>query len=211
VTLARPRPPERLLGQDGADTVRPFESAPELEAWARATFISEDAPLLNEEHAHLRDATIGFMWTAVPNARGGNGVVGQAEIPSIQGGKWARGRFFQQVEAWFGLVPDFMITLEASFADQADDATFCSLVEHELYHCGQAKDAWGAPRFSKTTGRPIFTMRGHDVEEFVGVVARYGVGAAAGQTAALVAAANRPAIVCEADIAGACGTCGRRV
>ncbi|MET3483127.1 hypothetical protein [Methylobacterium sp. 1973] len=37
------------------------------------------------------------------------------------------------------------------------------------------------------------------------------VGAAAGQTAALVEAANRPPIVCEADIVGACGTCGRRV
>ncbi len=46
--------------------------------------------LLNEEHAHLREATLGFMWTSVPNARGGNGVVGQAEIPSVQGGKWAR-------------------------------------------------------------------------------------------------------------------------
>lgn len=211
MNLARPRPPERLLGQEGALTALPFEPAPELEAWARAAFISEDAVLLNEEHAHLREATLGFMWTSVPNARGGNGVVGQAEIPSIQGGKWARARFFQQVEAWFGLVPDFMITLDAGFADQADDATFCSLVEHELYHCAQAKDAWGAPRFSKATGRPVFTMRGHDVEEFVGVVARYGVGAAAGQTAALVEAANRPPIVCEADIVGACGTCGRRV
>jgi hypothetical protein len=129
VTLARPRPPERLLGQDGADTVRPFEPAPELDVWARATFIAEDALLLNEEHAHLRDATIGFMWTAVPNARGGNGVVGQAEIPSIQGGKWARGRFFQQVEEWFGLVPDFMITLEASFAAFAASAAASIFVQ----------------------------------------------------------------------------------
>ena len=209
--LIRPRPPERLLGTEGDLTARPFEPAPELEAWARAAFISEDAELLNEEHAHLREATLGFMWTSVPNARGGNGVVGQAEIPSIQGGKWARARFFQQVEEWFGLIPDFMITLDAGFADQADDATFCSLVEHELYHCAQAKDAWGAPRFSKATGRPIFTMRGHDVEEFVGVVARYGVGAAAGRTAALVDAAKRTPIVCDADIAGACGTCRRRV
>lgn len=208
--LTRPRPPERLLGQDGADTAIPFEPAPELDAWARATFIDEDAALLNEEHAHLREAKLGFLWTSVGNARGGHAVVGQAEIPSIQGGKWARARFFQQVEGWFGLVPDFLITLEAGFADQADDATFCALVEHELYHCAQARDAYGAPRFSKSTGLPIFTMRGHDVEEFVGIVARYGVGAAAGQTAALVEAAGRAPIVCEADIASVCGTCGRR-
>lgn len=209
--LARPRPPERLLGQDGSCTPTPFEPAPELEAWARATFIAEDAPLLNEEHAHLREASLGFLWCALPNARQMNAVVGQAEMLSLQGGKWQKARQEMQIEGWFGTLPDFLLTFHADYADQCSDAVFCALVEHELYHCGQAKDAWGAPRFSKTTGRPVFTMRGHDVEEFVGVVARYGVGAAAGQTAALVQAANRPAIVCEADIAGACGTCGRRV
>lgn len=207
--LSRPRPPERLLGAAGAITAIPFEPAQDLEAWARATFIDEEALLLNEEHAHLRDAVLGFLWCAVPNSRGGNAVVGQAEMPSIQGGKWARARFFQQVEAWFGSVPNFLITLHADFADQADDATFCALVEHELYHCGQAKDRFGLPKFSKQTGLPIFSMRGHDVEEFVGIVARYGVGAAAGQTAALVEAASRAPLVCSADIAGACGTCGR--
>lgn len=209
--LTRPRPPERLLGDEGSVTIRPFEPAPDLRDWAYASFINEDAILLNEEHAHLREAQVAFMWTAVPNARGGNGVVGQAEIPSIQGGKWARARFFQQIEEWFGHVPHFLITLDAGFADEADDATFCALVEHELYHCAQAKDAWGAPRFSKTTGLPVFTMRGHDVEEFVGIVGRYGVGAAAGQTSAFVAAAIAGPRVAAADIAGCCGTCGRRL
>lgn len=208
VNLARPRPPERLLGQEGALTALPFEPAPELEIWARAAFINEDAVLLNEEHAHLREATLGFMWTSVPNARGGNGVVGQAEIPSIQGGKWARARFFQQVEAWFGLVPDFMITLDAGFADQADDATFCSLVEHELYHCAQARTAWGDLKFRKD-GSPAFTIRGHDVEEFVGIVQRYGTGAAAGRTSAFVAAAIAGPTIVAAEISGCCGTCGR--
>ena len=209
--LARPRPPERLLGQEGAFTLVPVEPAAELEAWARPTFIDEDAPLVNEEHAHLREASLGFLWCAVSNARGGNAVVGQAEIPTIQGGRWAKVRFEQQIVGWFGREPDFLVTLDAGFADQADDATFCALVEHELYHCGQAKDAWGAPRFSKQTGRPIFTMRGHDVEEFVGIVARYGAGAAAGKTMALVEAASRPPLICSAEIAGVCGTCGRRV
>ena len=143
--MAVGRCPRDLLGADGAITALPFEPAPELLAWARETFIEEDAPLLNEDHAHLREASLGFLWTSVPNARGGNGIVGQAEIPSIQGGKWARARFFQQVEGWFGLVPDFLITLDAGFADQASDATFCALVEHELYHCGQQVTAWGEP------------------------------------------------------------------
>jgi len=206
--LTRPRPPERLLGNEGAATIRPFEPAPDLRDWAYASFIAEDAVLLNEEHAHLREAQVAFMWTAVPNARGGNGVVGQAEIPSIQGGKWARARFFQQIEEWFGHVPHFLITLDAGFADEADDATFCALVEHELYHCAQARTAWGDLKFRKD-GSPAFTMRGHDVEEFVGIVGRYGAGAAAGRTSTFVAAAVAGPTIAAAEIAGCCGTCGR--
>ncbi|WP_267902481.1 putative metallopeptidase [Sinorhizobium meliloti] len=37
---------------------------------------------------------------------------------------------------------------------------------------------------------PVFTVRGHDVEEFVGVVRRYGADAAG--VRAIVDAANRP-------------------
>jgi len=207
--LIRPRPPESLLGQDGYDTLTPVQPAHELHDWMRATFIDEDASLLNEDHAHLRSARLGVLWCAVPNARQGNAVVGMCETATFMGNRWAKARFEQQITGWFGVMPHFLLTFDAGYADQCDDATFCSLVEHELYHAGQAKDAWGAPRFSKMTGEPVFEIRGHDVEEFVGVVARYGVGAAAGQTAALVAAANRAPIICEAEIAGACGTCGR--
>jgi len=51
------------------------------------------------------------------------------------------------------------------------------------------RDAFGAPKFKKSTGLPSFTLRGHDVEEFVGVVRRYGA-AAAGVQAMIDAAAE---------------------
>lgn len=210
MTLVRPRPPEDLLGADGAVTATPIRPALDLEAWARATFIDEDGALANEDHAHLRDAHLGFLWCSIPNARQMNTVVGQCETCQFQGGRWAKARQLQQLAGWFGLVPDFLITLDAGFADQASDATFCSLVEHELYHAGQERDAFGAPKFRKD-GSPALTIRGHDVEEFVGVVARYGVGAAAGQTAALVEAARLGPTIAAADLAGCCGTCGRGV
>lgn len=50
---------------------------------------------------------------------------------------------------------------------------------------------------------PKLGIRGHDVEEFVGIVRRYG----AGDTAKFVAAAQRAPEVGHADIARACGTC----
>lgn len=207
--LVRPRPPEDLLGVEGTLTLQPVRPDHDLLAWIRATFIDEDATLENEDHVHLRHALLGAVWCAVPNAHQGNTVVGICETTAFMGNRWAKARFEQQIMGWFGYMPDFLLTFDAGYADQCDDASFCSLVEHELYHAGQAKDAFGAPRFSKSTGRPIFEIRGHDVEEFVGVVARYGVGAAAGKTRALVEAANRAPLICEAEIAGACGTCGR--
>lgn len=207
--LTRPRPPEHLLGDDGAVTPTPVEPAHELHDWLRATFIDEGAPLLNEDHIHLRDARLGVLWCSLPAERQGNTVVGLCEEANFIGNRWAKARWTQQIEGWFGAVPNFLLTFHADYADQCSDAAFCALVEHELYHAGQAKDRWGSPRFSKMTGLPIFAMRGHDVEEFVGIVERYGVGNGAGKTAALVAAANRAPIVCEADITVACGTCGR--
>lgn len=184
-----------------------FAPAPDLTEWALATFIADDAPLLNEEHAHLRYANLAFLWTNVPNARGTNRIVGQAEFnPPAVIGKWARARAEAQLMDWFGSVPTFLITLDATYAETCGDAEFCSLVEHELYHCGQERDEFGAPKFRKS-GAPAFAMRGHDVEEFVGIVRRYGVGAAAGQTLALVEAAQRGPTIAPAALSKACGTC----
>lgn len=72
------------------------------------------------------------------------------------------------------------------------------LVEHELYHITQATDDFGAPKFNKE-GQPVLKLRGHDVEEFVGVVRRYG---ASVEVQELVDAANRPAEVAQLNIAG---------
>ncbi|HHP1741547.1 TPA: putative metallopeptidase, partial [Klebsiella pneumoniae] len=61
-----------------------------------------------------------------------------------------------------------------------------------------------APKFNKETGMPVLKLRGHDVEEFVGVVRRYG---ASKDVQEMVDAANRPAEVAHIDVARACGTC----
>lgn len=202
--IVRPAPPAELL----AELVAPrFDPAPDLEQWARATFIDEDATLLNEEHRHLRYASLGFLWTNVPNGRHGRRVVGQCELGKPQAmGKWAKARAEAQTLAWFGRIPDFIITLDAAYALECADAEFLSLVEHELLHAGQERDPFGAPKFRKS-GAPAFGMRGHDVEEFVSIVRRYGVGAAAGDTLALVEAAKAGPRIAAASIAQACGTC----
>lgn len=183
-----------------------FEPAPELLAWVRETLLDEHAALYNPDHEHLLEARIGFLWARVPNSKGMQRVVGQAELPQFQGGKWRKSRQEMQVFDWFGEMPDFIITLDADFAAECDDVTFCALVDHELYHCGHMHDEWGAPRFHRD-GSPWYGMRGHDVEEFVGIVERYGAGAAAGKTAQLVEAASKAPTVARIDIARGCANC----
>lgn len=200
--MQRPLPPADLFSLEGDA----FKPAPDVALWMQDTFIRADAELINPDHEHLRDAHIGVLWTTVANTRHMMAVAGQAERPVFQGGKWSKRRQTMQMEQWFGELPDFVITLDANYAVQCDDASFCALVEHELYHCSQERDQYGAPRFN-SMGMPIFAIRGHDVEEFVGVVRRYGVGAAAGQTLALIEAAQRGPEIGKAKVAAACGTC----
>lgn len=84
----------------------------------------------------------------------------------------------------------------------------CALIDHEFYHAAQAVDDFGAPRFNRMTGEPIWRITGHDVEEHIGIVRRYGAYSAALRQ--LVAAANRGPAIAAVDIAHACGTCLRK-
>lgn len=180
--------------------------APELEAWARRAFVDEDGPLANADHAHLRGADVRFLWTDADNRRRGRFVAATAELgepaPSLHG--WTRARIVSQMLGWWGCVPDFVVTVSAPAWYEMDDTAACSLVEHELYHCAQASDEFGAPRFRKD-GRPVWSMRGHDVEEFAGVVERYG--AHREDVRRFVGAALLGPTVAPASIAAACGTC----
>lgn len=200
----RPRPPADLL----ESPLGFFRPALDLERWAASTFIGEGSPLCNPTHAHLIEGRVAFLWATVEYRRQGRQILGQAQILPPSGSPWSTGRSCQQIEEWFGGMPDFMITLDARACEGLDDPSFCALVEHELCHCGQARDPFGAPKFNKA-GQPEYAMRGHDVEEFTEVVRRYGAAAAGGEVVRLVqAAAGKPEIA-PAKIAIACGVCMR--
>jgi hypothetical protein len=204
----RPQPPPEVTDVIAAVTEGPkFAPAPELWEWATATFIAADGALANPDHSHLIAARIGMLWTNATNSRHGMAVLGQCEYqpPGGSMGKWARARAQAQLRSWFGGALDFLLTFYAPFATFAPDPAFCALVEHELYHCGQAKDEFGQPKFIKDTGIPVFTMRGHDIEEFAGIVRRYGP-----VTPEIAAMLDAGAEIPNADldlIRGACGSC----
>jgi hypothetical protein len=185
-----------------------FIPCPRTLEWLRETFLNQDSPLYNVEHDHLNSANIGVLWTNAENSRHGKRIVGTAELatppPSLP--KWAKARWVQQLREWFGDDLDFIITLYAPYFAGADELTQYSGPEHELYHCGQKLDEFGFPKFRRD-GRPVFSIRGHDVEEFVGIMKRYGPTAGAGDSLTFAMAAQMTPEITRKDFAGMCGTC----
>jgi hypothetical protein len=171
--------------------------------WIAAEILYETGSLYNKEHVHLVDANICVLWASSGFIKQGRVVLGQAEQLMFRAGGWQKARQEQQMREWFGEEPQFLITLAADYCAQCTDAEFCALVEHELFHITQATDQYGAPKFTQD-GLPKLEMRGHDVEEFIGVVRRYG---ASNDVQQLIDAASRPPEVAKINIARACGTC----
>jgi len=205
--LARPHPPDEIMELTGSNLFLP---APELMSWIDWAYLDEDAPLFTEDHDHLPIGEIACLWTNAENMSKGRKVVGQAEMPAT-GGNWAKARSAYQLERWFGYAPDFLITLDALACASMDNAAFCALVDHELYHFAQATDRFGAPRFNEATGKPSYCIKSHDVEEFVGVVRRFGIHAAGEQATDMVIAAAQEPLIAPAELAMSCGTCLRLV
>ena len=199
----KPMPPEILIDEYvGIDY---FIPSPELGAWVRETFLDEKSPLYNFEHIHLLEAEIGFLWTNVPCTQKMRNVAGMAEYPFFRSNPWQNHRQMMQMTEWFSAVPDFIITLDARYSSAASDIDFCALVEHELYHCAQKVNEYGEPVFGGDE-RPVFCMRGHDVEEFVGVVRRYGIGSTMNGKELVAAAMAEPEVE-AADVRQVCGNC----
>ena len=205
LAIKRPMPPEHIGKFNDGHWGR-YTPAPELSKFVTETFLTEDAPLYNKDHEHLLGANVQFLWAPSGFEKQMRFVVGQCEKVAFRCGPWQKGRQEQQMMEWFGVVPDFLITLDASYCFECENIDFCALLEHELYHIGQKLDKYGQPAFDKF-GNAQLDIRGHDVEEFVGIVERYGVGNQNSATARLVKAGTAKPTVSKLNIFHACGTC----
>lgn len=195
-----PRPGADLLGTVDAR----FVPAPEIGAWVRNTFLDYESPLCNEDHAHLVDAYIGFLWTNVTNSSKGQTVLGTCQLGKPTGMPWPKGQQEQQRREWFGRIPDFVIILDAEYFARCSEAEACALVEHELYHAGRAYDQWGEPRFTED-GDPVWKINPHDIEEFAGVIERYG--AEPTHTKRIKRAFENGPTIADVAIRSMCGIC----
>lgn len=199
---ARPCPPADLVGEE-AELFLTLWPAPEISEWVQRNILADEGPINNPDHSHLVDADLCFLWASTAFTKQGRTVLGQCEQVMFRASGWQKARQEQQMREWFGHVPQFIITLAADYCSQCSDIEFCALVEHELMHIGQQMDEFGSPKFDKE-GLPKLCMVGHDVEEFIGVVQRYG---ASQDVQRLIDAAKAVPSVARANIAHACGTC----
>lgn len=205
--MIRPAPSTAIM-QELARAV--FEPDREAVSWVFETLIEEGSPLCNEDFAHLRGASLGWLWTNEPNSRHGRTILATCELGVAgMGSKWQRARVEHQLMEWFDIMPDFILTFFAPAVAFMEDREFMAIVEHELCHAGQARDEFGNPKFSRSTGLPVYAMRGHDVEEFVSVVRRYG--STSPELDAMIEAANSGPEIPITGIARACGNCLRLV
>ncbi|AWW83290.1 putative metallopeptidase [Acinetobacter baumannii] len=196
-------PPEWLFEMDTPN----FVPAPELWEWIRKVFLDPKSKLFNPDHMHLRSfryPDIAVMWARSGFKKQGRQVIGTTEKVMINAGGWRKARQEQQMRDWFGFVPTYLITVDASFCERANDTEFCYLLEHELYHIGVMRDEDGEIVYSDSSGLPKHYLAGHDVEEFIGVVKRYGPSK---NVKRLIEVAKNPPFVSNLDISKCCGNC----
>jgi hypothetical protein len=127
-----------------------------------------------EDFSHLRqgEAVIMFLMRRDEKLQQGKAILGFMAVPQFQG-KLASLCSWLLVKMTGGVMPDFIMVLDAGFWEQATPQQREALVFHELKHAAQAVGKDGEPRFTDE-GDPIWAIAPHDIEEFNDVARRYG-------------------------------------
>lgn len=206
----RPFPPQDLLDKAEEDEAIRLVPAPDLMNWVITNFLTVGGLLHNPDHDHIAELLhdneefLAFAWASSAFKSKQAMVLGQCEKVMFNQGGWKKARQEQQMRDWFGFIPTYLITIDATFCDKANDSEFCALFEHELYHIGVECDEDGEMIFSSSTGLPKHYLAGHDVEEFIGVTKRWG---ASKSVKRLVEVAKNLPFVSNLDISKCCGNC----
>lgn len=203
--MKRPYPPKSITDREELTSEFLFEPAQEIFDWLHTNILNPDHKLYNPDHKHLvGHKGVAFLWAEHAFNKLERTVLGQAEIIQFQASGWKKYRQEAQFIRWFGYLPEALITLDANYCSYCSDTEFMALIEHELYHLMHKIASNGVPCYRKYTGQAILKMRGHDIEEFFGVVSRYGGHAGIHKMARLV---EQGPLIGKASIAQACGTC----
>lgn len=164
-----PRPPK-------IDEMPMFAPAGELHEFLHKTIFNKKHKYFNKDHKHLFELEfheLAFMWAEGGFDKSGKHVIGECEKVQFMAGGWKKERQRMWFRMILGDIPEYLITLDARYCRDCTDLELRALLEHELYHIVQKTDIYGDLAF-KANGRPSLEIIAHDVEEFNGVVRRYG-------------------------------------
>jgi hypothetical protein len=154
----------------GAFWLVPDSDSPESSPRIIAERLMNECPRF--AHLVLGGVVVIYLFRGTVKRKGGRQILGSIHLPVFQGelGKLA---YWMLNSIVHGPEPDFLMLLDWHFWAGATPMQREALVFHELCHTAHAVDREGELRFTDE-GRPVFELRGHDVEEFGDVVARYG-------------------------------------
>jgi hypothetical protein len=211
-SLKLPHPPAALFEEDleGA-----FARAEEVEEFLRRELVEPAGYFHSPTHEPLEDAYIGCLWSTAQVKVRGLVPVGTAEMPSRSIGRMnghAKEIWRWQMRKWFGpQLPDFLITLNASYLVECDDyeVEFLATGKHELLHCRQETldgKPDGPPHFRRDGSR-VWTIWPHDAETFAEVAEDFGP--VERGVAEIAEALKRPPRFSAAHIRITCGTLAR--
>jgi hypothetical protein len=157
------------------DEIRPDEYS----VAAEAQIIGEKLIAAVPEHEHLQPAIIGYVFRDDELKRHGKVILAECILVEriLQSDKrysrivkWALLRILET-----GELPDFLVLIDRNIWDGLDIASRVALIDHELSHAWFATDEDGETQKFHQDGSPIWAIRGHDVEEFCGVIQRRGL------------------------------------
>lgn len=157
------------------DDIRPDEYAEAEEARQLGEMLIERV----DDHVHLQQATVGYMFRDDELRRRGDVIhaeailverILQSEKRYARIVKWAILRILKLDE-----LPHFLILIDRNIWEGYSIEEKVALIDHELSHCDQDREEDGETTKLHKDGTPCWRIRGHDLEEFCGVVARNGL------------------------------------
>lgn len=139
---------------------------------APMTYHTKLLPLGDFETIREHEAVIAYMMRKDEKVKAGKRILGTCHMPKVQGD--LSPLFDWMLDRTLGYFPDYLIVLDQQWWDLVNVRQREILVFHELKHCCQKTNRNGEPLFERESGRPIWGIIGHDVEEFTSTVQRYG-------------------------------------
>lgn len=157
------------------DEIRPDEYTVAEEAARIGALLIEEV----HEHAHLADASIAYVFRDDELRRQGKVILAECILVEriLQSEKrWSR------VVKWALLqitkleqLPDFLVLIDRNIWEGLDAESRVALIDHELSHAWFATEDDGETQKFHKDGSPWWAIRGHDIEEFCGVIQRRGL------------------------------------